>query len=138
MTQKKAPSQPSPFTRHIKDLYEAEASEAMRDSLIKPVTLNFPVADACMLAAIAKRFGQSTASFGGEVFANHVRELFLALTPEDRRELAAEADSEQQRFIESKGNRRGDIVLDANSQVVLPNEWQRVADLCDKREGGAE
>lgn len=138
MSQKKKPSHPSPFVRHIEDLYEAEASEAMRDSLIKPVTLNFPVADACMLAAIAKRFGQSTASFGGELFAEHVRELFLALTPADRRELAVEADTEQQRFIESKGNRRGDLVFDANSQVVLPNAWQRYADLCDKHEGGAE
>lgn len=138
MTQKKAPSTPSRFVRHINDLYEAEASEAMRDSLIKPVTLNFPVADACMLAAIAKRFGQSTASFGGELFADHVRELFFALTPADRRELAVEADTEQQRFIESKGNKRGDLVLDANSQVLLPNSWQRHADFLDKKDGGAE
>lgn len=134
MTKKKAPSSPSRFVRHIEDLYEAEASDAMRESFIKPVTLNFPAADACMLAAIAKRFGQSTASFGGELFASHVRELFLALTPGDRHQLAAEADSEQQRFIEGKGVR----FTDANGEAVLCSEWQRYADLCDKQEGGAE
>jgi hypothetical protein len=86
-----------------------------------------------MLAAIAKRFGRSTAAFGGELFAEHVRELFLALTPEDRRACAAEADAEQTRYEESKG-----IKTTGTNGEPGCHHWKGYADICDRVEGEAK
>jgi hypothetical protein len=117
-------------TRHIEHLYEMEASRDYYEATERTVTFNFPAADACMLAAIAKRFGKSTAAFGGELFAEDVRQLFIALTPDDRRKLALEADAEQTRYEESKVGPRLD--LDGNPSPC--NQWQRYADICDEQE----
>ena len=116
--------------RHIEHLYEMEASRDYYEATERTVTFNFPAADACMLAAIAKRFGKSTAAFGGELFAEDVRQLFIALTPDDRRKLALEADAEQTRYEESKLGPRLD--LDGNPSPC--NQWQRYADICDEQE----
>jgi len=118
----------SPFMQHIENLYAMEASRDHFEATERTVTLNFPAADACMLAAIAKRFGKSTAAFGGELFAENVRELFCALTPDDRRKLAAEADAEQTRYQESKGV----VFTDGNGNPVPCGQWQRYADICDE------
>ena len=115
----------SPFIRTIQELYELEAAYAEDQEEIntRVVSFNFPTHDAFMFAAIAKRFGKSTAAFGGEVFAEHVRELFIGLTPEDRRQLAIEADAESAKFLASKGySSRG-------------NSWESYADICDKHYG---
>lgn len=127
---------PSPFIRFIEDMYEQEADAEHRDATQRTVTFNFPAADACMFAAIAKRFGRSTAAFGGEVFAEHVRELFCALGAEDRRKIAAEADAELSRYLESKGF----TSQDADGNVVPPSlgQWQLYADICDRTEQGGE
>ena len=74
----KTPKNVSPFVRHIEELYRMEIEDEYRTEAQRTVTFNFPAEDACMLAAIAKRFGRSTAAFGGELFAEHVRELFIA------------------------------------------------------------
>jgi hypothetical protein len=116
----------SPFMRHIEELYQMELENEHRTDVERTVTLNFPVEDACMLAAIAKRFGKSTASFGGEVFACHVRELFIALSPEDRRRIAAEADSECVAHLESKGIKRTFPDHDNGGQ------WARYSKFCDE------
>ena len=118
----------SALMRHIEHLYEMEASRDYYEATERTVTFNFPAADACMLAAIAKRFGKSTAAFGGELFAEDVRQLFIALTPDDRRKLALEADAEQTRYEESKVGPRLD--LDGNPSPC--NQWQRYADICEQ------
>lgn len=123
----KKPTTSAPM-RHIEQLYEMEASRDCFEATERTVTFNFPAADACMLAAIAKRFGKSTAAFGGELFAEDVRQLFIALTPEDRRKLAAEADAEQTRYQESKGISH----TDAEGRPVPCNQWNRYADICDE------
>lgn len=117
---------PSPFVRFIADLYEAEISDQHREATMRTVTFNFPAADACMLAAIAKRFGKSTAAFGGELFADHVRELFLALSPEDRRSVAVEADAEQTRYELSKG------IENTTNGTPGCHHWAGYADICDR------
>lgn len=124
---------PSAPMRHIEHLYEMEASRDYYEATERTVTFNFPAADACMLAAIAKRFGKSTAAFGGELFAEDVRQLFIALTPDDRRKLALEADAEQTRYEESKVGPRLD--LDGNPSPC--NQWQHYADICDEQEAKA-
>ncbi len=116
--------------RHIEHLYEMELSRDYYEATERTVTFNFPAADACMLAAIAKRFGKSTAAFGGELFAEDVRQLFIALTPDDRRKLALEADAEQTRYEESKVGPR----LDMDGNPSPCNQWQRYADICDEQE----
>lgn len=123
---------PSPFFRFIEDLYEQEQMAEYHEVCQRTVTFNFPAEDACMFAAIAKRFGRSTAAFGGDVFAEHVRELFIALSPEDRRKLAFEADSEHSRYLESKGFTSSDA--DGNPQPPGFNHWQHYADICDRVE----
>jgi len=115
--------------RHIEDLYESEIHDQHREATMRTVSFNFPAEDACMLAAIAKRFGRSTAAFGGELFAEHVRELFLALTPEDRRACAAEADAEQTRYEESKG-----VKTTTNGEPGC-HHWKGYADICDRVDG---
>lgn len=132
MTIKKTPAK-SPFMRHIEELYEDEVHAEFREATMRTVSFNFPAEDACMLAAIAKRFGRSTAAFGGELFAEHVRELFLALTPEDRRACAAEADAEQARYEESKGIKTTSINGEPGCQ-----HWKSYADICDRVEGEAK
>jgi len=126
MTAKKAT--PSPFMRHIEELYQMEIEDDYREQMQRTVTFNFPAEDACMLAAIAKRFGKSTAAFGGELFAEHVRELFIALSPDDRRQLAVEADAELTRYAETKG-----ITYASDS---APTKWQSYADICERSDGG--
>lgn len=126
----------SPFIRYIQDLYQHEAEDSYRESTMRTVTFNFPAADACMLASIAKRFGKSTAAFGGDLFAEHVRELFIALSPEDRKSLAVEADAELTRYEESKG-----VKTYIDGQPTGANHWRRYADLCnevDAKEGGSK
>lgn len=116
----------SPFVRFIEELYEAEISDQHREATMRTVTFNFPAQDACMLAAIAKRFGKSTAAFGGEVFADHVRELFIALSPEDRRAVAAEADAEQTRYELSKG------IENTTNGTPGCHHWAGYADICER------
>lgn len=116
--------------RHIEHLYEMEASRDYFEATERTVTFNFPASDACMLAAIAKRFGKSTAAFGGELFAEDVRQLFIALTPDDRRKLAVEADAEQTRYEESKGVTN----TDADGNPVACGQWQSYARICDEAE----
>lgn len=117
--------------RHIEELYAMEASRDYFEATERTVTFNFPAADACMLAAIAKRFGKSTAAFGGELFAEHVRQLFIALTPEDRRKLAADADAEQARYELSKGITHED----ADGNPFACRQWASYADICDGVKG---
>lgn len=118
----------SPFIRHIEELYQMEIEREYHTDVQRTVTFNFPAEDACMLAAIAKRFDKSTAAFGGELFAEHVRELFCALSPDDRHKLAAEADAECVAFLESKGIKRTFPDHDNGGQ------WARYALLCDQVE----
>lgn len=118
------------FFRTIEELYEAEQSDETNESKFKTVTFNFPVEDACMLSAIAKRFGRSNAAFGGEVFAEGVRMLFLALSSDDRHKLAVEADAEANAYLESKGWSS----TDKNGKKLPPNmsHWVRHAEMCDE------
>ena len=122
----KTPKNVSPFVRHIEELYQMEIEDEYRTEAQRTVTFNFPAGDACMLAAIAKRFGKSTAAFGGELFAEHVRELFIALTPADRHQLAAEADAECLQYLETKG------IKSSWSSGNRKGQWALYADLCDK------
>lgn len=109
--------------RHIEHLYEMEASRDYFEATERTVTFNFPASDACMLA-IAKRFGKSTAAFGGELFVEDVRQLFIALTPDDRRKLAVEAGRQSRiRYEESKGITN----TDADGNPVACGQWQSYA-----------
>lgn len=128
------PENVSPFVRHIEELYKMEIEDEYRTEAQRTVTFNFPAEDACMLAAIAKRFGRSTAAFGGELFAEHVRELFIALSPADRQKLGAEADAECARYLESKGIK---LTWSATGEDHK-GQWARYADLIndvDAKEG---
>lgn len=104
-----------------------EIETDVRDQTQRTVTFNFPAEDASMLAAIAKRFGKSTAAFGGELFAEHVRELFLGLGPEDRTKLAAEADAETTRYCESKG-----VTITHGDGQKGSRDWATMADICNR------
>ena len=107
-----------------------EIEDDYREQMQRTVTFNFPAEDACMLAAIAKRFGKSPAAFGGELFAEHVRELFIALSPDDRRQLAVEADAELTSYAETKG-------ISYNSDGKSGSaKWQSYADICERSDGG--
>ena len=122
---KKAATQ-SPYFTLIQDLYEQEAMSEHYESRERGITFNFPAEDHSMFAAIARRFGRSTAAFGGEVFAEHVRELFIALTPADRHQLAAEADAECLQYLETKG------IKSSWSSGNRKGQWALYAELCDK------
>lgn len=124
MTKKKAPQ--SPYFRFIEEQYQMEIEDEHRESMQRTVSFNFPAEDACMLAAIAKRFGKSTAALGGELYADSVRQLFCALSAEDRQRLAAEADAELTRYAESKG-----ITCTTNGEPGYQH-WRMYAGLCDK------
>ena len=109
----------------IEDLYQREIEDEHRVDQSRTVTFNFTSADASMFAAIAKRFGYSTAAFGGEVFGDYVRLLFLALSPEDRRALAVDADADSDRYLQTKG---------AADYQIGRGQWVRYADICDEHE----
>lgn len=114
----------SPYITYVEDLYRMEIEDEHREAMQRTVTFNFPAEDACMLAAIAKRFGKSTAAFGGELYAESVRQLFIALSPEDQRRLAAEADAELTRYAETKGV--------TYNEGAGSRHWQIVADVCER------
>lgn len=124
MTKKKAPQ--SPYFRFVEEQYQMEIEDEHRESMQRTVSFNFPAEDACMLAAIAKRFGKSTAALGGELYADSVRQLFCALSPEDRERLASEADAELTRYAESKG-----ITSTWNGEPGY-RHWRMYAELCNK------
>jgi len=115
---------PSPYITYIEDLYRMEIEDEHREAMQRTVTFNFPAEDACMLAAIAKRFGKSTAAFGGELYADSVRQLFIALSPEDQRRLAAEADAELTRYAETKGV--------TYNEGAGSRHWQVLTDICQR------
>lgn len=115
---------PDFHVRFIQELYENENLDHYNESTMRTVTFNFPARDACMLASIAKRFGKSTAAFGGELFASNVAILFAALTPEDRIKCAVEADAEIQRYEESKG-----VFTVIDGEPAKVTTWQRHADV---------
>ena len=114
----------SPYISYIEDLYRMEIEDEHREAMQRTVTFNFPAEDACMLAAIAKRFGKSTAAFGGELYADSVRQLFIALSPEDQRRLAAEADAELTRYAETKGV--------TYNEGAGSRHWQVLTDICER------
>ena len=110
------------FFKTIDELYQEELMGEIHESKEKTVTFNFPVEDAYMFSAIAKRFNRSNASFGGEVFAEGVRMLFLALSAEDRHKLAAEADAEIAEYLGTKG------------WSNVGNRWTSYARICDEHD----
>lgn len=118
---------PSFAVRTIQELYEAEVSAEVFEACQRTVTFNFPAEDASMFAAIANRFGRSTAAFGGEVFAEQVKHMFIALGPDDRRKLAIRADEATSQYMESKG-------WSSDGQPVNDKTWQTYADICDRAE----
>lgn len=120
----------SKYIEYIEDQYRMEIEYEHRDSMQKTVSFNFPAEDACMLAAIAKRFGKSTAAFGGELYASTVRELFIGLGPEDREALAVEADAEVTRYADSKG-----ISITSNDGEGA-NHWRTYARICNAVDSG--
>lgn len=133
----KKPAAQSPYVSLIEELYEQEAMSDHYESKYRGITFNFPAEDHSMFSAIARRFGRSTAAFGGEVFAEHVRTLFIAMSPADRRRLAVEADADHDAYLESKGYSAKDA--DGNPVAVGGNRWQGYADICDQvdaREAG--
>ncbi|MNE33692.1 hypothetical protein D3C80_1273780 [compost metagenome] len=130
MTSKKLPM--SPFVDFIHEQYQIEAENEHREAMYRTVTLNFSAEDACMLAAIAKRFGKSTAAFGGDVYAGTVHQLFVGLSQEDRESLAVEADAEYVRYAESKGVTVRWVGDDQRGY------WGRNADLCQRVEAEQE
>ncbi len=109
----------------IEDLYRMEMEDELRVHETRAVTFNFTADDASMFAAIAKRFGKSTAAFGGEVFGDYVRLLFIALGSEDRHKLAAEADADVAKYLQGKG-----ITVERSGY----SQWAGYAALCDKHE----
>ena len=117
-----------PFASYVEELYEMEKSAEAFDAAQRTVTFNFPAEDASMFSAIAKRFNRSTAAFGGEVFAEHVRHMFIALSPEDRRKLAVDADKATAEYLTSKGWSGSD------GKPVECTTWQTYADICDRAE----
>lgn len=116
-----------PFVSIVEELYEMEESAEAFEAFQRTVTFNFPAEDASMFSAMAKRFGRSTAAFGGEVFAEHVRHMFIALSPEDRRKLAVDADKATAEYLTSKG-------WTSDGKPVECTTWKTYADLCDRAE----
>lgn len=74
-----------------------------QEASTRSITITFSAENACMFAAIAKRFGKSTSAFGGDVFEPAVQEMFQALDPQDRMTVATESDVELTRYLKSKG-----------------------------------
>lgn len=116
----------SPYVAFVQRLYEMELQDDIREKMQRTVTFNFSAEDACMLAAIAKRFGKSTASFGGELYADSVRQLFLSLSRDDRFAVASEADSEYVKFARSKG-------IEFSEGY---DHWLGLASICDRIDSG--
>jgi hypothetical protein len=122
---------PSEF---IEDLYQEEAMDDYREAQTRAVTFNFTAADACMFAAIAKRFGRSTAAFGGDLFSPHVNRMFNALGEDDRVRLAGEADQELGRYL----RQHGITSRDGDGNEVEPKHWTWLAEAIASREKAAE
>lgn len=112
----------------IEKLYEEELMHEVREASYRTVTFTFSADDACMFAAIAKRFGKSTSAFGAEVFEPMVMELFQALTPEDRLSVGKETDIELDRYLKSKG------VTTKDETGGTPQVWTRFAEVLNQRQ----
>jgi hypothetical protein len=93
----------SQFYQFIKDQYAMENMSEYQEASTRSITITFSAENACMFAAIAKRFGKSTSAFGGDVFEPAVQEMFQALDPQDRMTVATESDVELTRYLKSKG-----------------------------------
>lgn len=119
------------FASLIEGLYQMEVENEYRESSTRTVTVTFTAENACMFAAIAKRFGKSTSSFGADVFEPIVMELFQALSPEDRVSVGKDTDAELHRYLQSKG-----ITSTENGET--PQTWARYAEFLNQREKEAK
>ena len=126
-------SEKSRYAQFIEDQYQLEAESEYREAATRSITLTFSADKACMFAAIAKRFGKSTAAFGAEVFEPAVQEMFNALSPEDRVTVATDTDQELTRYLTSKGIT---ITNDEGGHESLT--WRRFAQFLNEREQGGE
>lgn len=112
----------------IEKLYEEELMDEARESSYRTVTFTFTAENACMFAAIAKRFGKSTSAFGADVFEPMVLELFQALNSEDRVLVGADTDVELDRYLRSKG------VTSTDETGGTPKTWARYAEFLNQRQ----
>jgi len=123
----------SRYAKFIQEQYELEAESEYREAATRSITITLTADKACMFAAIAKRFGKSTAAFGAEVFEPAVQEMFNALTPEDRVAVATDTDLELTRYLSSKGIT---ITNDEGGSESLT--WRRFAQFLNQREQEGE
>jgi len=119
----------SRFSQFIQDQYDMEVQGEYHKAASRPITITFTADDACMFAAIAKRFGKSTSTFGGEVFQPAVMEMFQALSPEDRVAVATETDIELTRYLKSKG-----ITTTNDEGAAESLVWRRYAEVLNKND----
>ena len=118
----------SRYAQFIEDQYRLEIEDEYREQTTRTISVTFSADQACMFAAIAKRFGKSVSAFGGELFEPAVNELFWALSPEDRLTVGQETDQELDRYLTSKGITRTDETGET------PKTWTRYAQICNQRE----
>ena len=75
----------SRFSQFIQDQYDMEVQGEYHKAASRPITITFTADDACMFAAIAKRFGKSNGR------RDNVRKAYVMLKPGQELNLGGEA-----------------------------------------------
>lgn len=111
------------FKQRIEDLYYMEASQEIDESQYVSVSFKIKADTAHMLSAIAERFSSNRHVFGGEILDQVCMEMFQALTPEDRTELAERAD----KGVTEQMLKAGHQVEGMDVNGPYKNEWRNWA-----------
>lgn len=87
----------------VKELYETENENSMRENHSTSVTLRMSPASAAMLNAIAARFETSRYSLVEDQLNKFAKDAFLTLNDEDKEQIALVADKEVTEHMLKKG-----------------------------------
>lgn len=120
------------FAKKIEGLYEMEISDEIRQSEMTSVNFKVKAETAHMLSAIAERFHSNRHSFGGEILDDACLQMFHALSPKDRTDLAEKADEALTNAMLKAGHKCEGISVALGEYKNQWGPWRVMAHLCNE------
>lgn len=92
-----------PASKIIADFYESEKNGGYEEAMDTKITVRLNASSASLFSAIAARFNTTRFDLVQEVLDSAAKDMFEALTPEDRLAIAEAADKETTELLTKNG-----------------------------------
>lgn len=92
-----------PASKIIADFYESEKNGAFEEAMDTKITVRLNASSASLFSAIAARFNTTRFNLVQDVLDSAAKDMFEALTPEDRLAIAEAADKETTDLLTKNG-----------------------------------